>query len=266
MSARLRVGHPCYLNCLPLFTNPTLDDSVTLITDHPNALNVRLQQGNLDIGLVSSWAYLNHTSEWTLIPGFCIAAYQRVLSVNLYHRIPLKHLDGQMLAITPQSSSSAQLIRLFCEVFWDIAPEFIPLPSLELATEFPAFLLIGDEALTRPQIPGYQTYDLAYAWYEKTLLPMTFAVMAVREEVLKKRGDEVVAFSQQLDLCLALSEKNMDDIISLAESQSGLSADRLREYYSHLRYRMRLPEWNGLRAFATLASRRSVLQNEAPRW
>jgi chorismate dehydratase len=266
MTERLRVGHLNYLNALPLYTGlQQIGCTARLVPGCPSELNAKLEQGELDLSLVSSYAYLCQMEEWALLPGFCIAAEKRVLSVNFYHRCPISELDGATIAVTPDSSSAVELLKILCEVFWKIKPRFEPLLDLSKATHYPAFLLIGDQALFHPCYVGYETLDLAAAWYEKTVLPMTFALFAVRRSVMESRGDEVYAFARELAKSLAWSEVHLDQVIQLATLRHPLPRDRFADYYQLLRYHLNKPEWNGLQTFATLARAEQRLAQEVPR-
>lgn len=266
MSRKLNVGLASYLNTLPLFCGLKANNSVNLVTAVPSQLNEMLRCGEIDIGLVSSWAYLCSQDEWELVPGLCIAAEGRAMSVNFYHRYPISQLNGQPVALTSHSASAARLLQVLCQTFWQIQPLFVELPALEQATNYPGFLLIGDEALTHRHFTGYETCDLAAAWYEKTVLPVTFAVLAVRRQILETRGDEIAELAIQLERSLRWAESHRDELVIMATSRSHLDPALVREYFSVLRYRLGPAEWNGLRAFATLCQCPRLLAAEVPAW
>ncbi|MBS0622040.1 MAG: menaquinone biosynthesis protein, partial [Verrucomicrobia bacterium] len=190
--SQLRVGHLNFCNAIPLYTS--LSSAVQLVGGVPSELNALLREGKLDLSLVSSFEYLSHSSLYDLLPGYCIAAEGQVRSVHLHVKGPLAALNDQPLALTPQSASSAQLVKLFCRYFWHIRPHFVTLPHLNQCMDYKAFLLIGDQALLHPGFPGYTRFDLAQVWKEKTDLPITFAVFAMRKRLMQERGEEVLGF------------------------------------------------------------------------
>lgn len=254
---KLRVGHLNYLLGLPLYTalaERRIRHSAELVPGVPAELNKALKNNELDVSLVSTYHYLTHQDELELLPGFCIAAEGRVMSVNLYVKDgDISGLDGAQVALTPQSASAAQLVKVMCKNFWQVKPEFVTLPNLEEATRYSAFLLIGDQALLNPIFPGYKTIDLATAWHEKTMLPMPFGVFAVTKEAMEKDIEAVTTFAIQLEESLDWGEDNMSSIRSTVVDKSGLAPEVVKEYFSLLRYRMGDSEWDGLRSFASLS-------------
>lgn len=252
----LRVGQLDYLNALPFFggfLTGEVSAEVEWQRGNPSQLNALLDRGELDLALISSYHYLSHQEELELLPGHCIAAVDEVQSVLLYKRKGIEKIDGVQVAVTQESKTGVQLLKVLCERFWNVTPKIVPLPSIEEATNYPAFLLIGDQALLRPTIPGYYTVDLATAWHEKTALPMTFALFAARKEVMAKRGDEVMAFMRKLETSYKWGTRNEGIILDLAEKQSGLARAQLKAYYPLLHYRLEKEELAGLKAFATLS-------------
>ncbi len=247
----LRVGHLNYINAIPLYHHLTRDPGCELIAGVPAELNERLSRNELDVSLVSAYEFLRNRELYDLLPGFCIAAKGEVRSVHLHHRCPIKEI--KTIALTKQSASSAQLVKILCKNFWHIDPTFVPLPSPEAATDYDAALIIGDQALLHPAFPGYTCIDLAAAWLEKTQLPMTFALFAVSKQASKERPEEVEAFGKRLDLSLSWAEKNQEQIIELARKQSNLPRHILEGYYPLLRYRLGGEEKAAVNTFATLS-------------
>jgi chorismate dehydratase len=256
---KLRLGHLSYLNAIPIY-HPLMKSivpfSASLVSGVPADLNRALHQGEVDLSLISSYEFLRHNEQYTLLPGLCIAAHRKVMSVTLYVKegISLSELNGQMIALTPQSASSAQLVKILCKHHWRITPDFTILSSLEDCSQYPAFLLIGDQALHCPTFDGYITIDLAEAWDELTHLPMTFAVFAARKEVMETRGDEIMSLQQQMLQALAWSQENLSTITSVAAQQSGLSKEILHRYYTLIHHRLGTGEMNGLRRYAALCN------------
>lgn len=202
-----------------------------------------IRQGDLDLCLTSSFEYLQNRERYDLVPGFCIAA-KRVLSVNLY----LRNQNPTHIALTEESATSAQLVKLLCRHFWNIDPEFIPLPDMEVCTDYDGFLLIGDKALMHPTFPDYQTIDLADAWYQKTGLPMTFAVL------IAQKGVDTREFMIELDQSVKWGEENRKTIVQHAATKLKLPSRTIETYFSNLRYRLGELEMAGLTTFGALSA------------
>jgi chorismate dehydratase len=251
----LRVGHLNFVNAYPLYSglvHGAVQRPVELISGVPAELNQMLRAGDLDLSLVSAHEYLTNAERYDLLPGFCQAAAGPVRSVTLHYKGDLKELSGKPLALTQQSASSANLVRAFCRTFWHITPEFVPLPDVQSCTDHPAFLLIGDEALLHPGFPGYNRIDMAEAFVEKTQLPMTFAVFAVRKEVASDRPQQVMKFCEKLNESLKWYESNFETVCEIAAENSPIPIQILRAYYPLLTYRLGKPELHGLRTYASL--------------
>lgn len=246
----LRVGHLNFCNAIPFYRGLS---NVQLVPGVPSELNTHLRQGKLDLSLVSSFEYLSNSSLYDLIPGYCIAAEGEVRSVHLHIKVPLKELNGQPLALTAQSGSSAQLVKIFCRYFWHIRPQFVTLPQLNDYMHYKAFLLIGDQALLHPGFPGYTRLDLAQVWKEKTDLPMTFALLSSTKGLMRKRRGEVLELSNQIDASLKWAEAHLKEVVDLAHKQTHIPQHLLTPYFPLLQYRLGKLQLAALNAFAALS-------------
>ncbi|MGE3954520.1 MAG: menaquinone biosynthesis protein [Parachlamydiales bacterium] len=246
----MRVGIPKYSNTIPLIGGllaGEVESDIEWVREVPTTLNRLISVGELDIGLISTAHYLENQSALKLLSGHCIAAVDEVQSVLLYKRNGIEKIDKVSVAITDESASGARLLKVLAERFWNVAPHYVKLCRLEEATEFPAFLLIGDAALENPVIPGYYTVDLATAWYEKTGLPFPFAVFAA-----PKVTPEVDRAMQQIKASYEWGRRNESALIDLAKRSSPLSREQLKGYFRLLHYRLEEEEMAGLRTFAAL--------------
>ena len=237
-----RIGIVKYINALP-FRFPMqigeLQTEHTFAYDIPSRLNTQMRERNLDIALTSSSEYLS--GAYQFLPGYCIAARQEILSVNLYLK---GELNGGKIGLTHHSATSVTLLRVLCHHFWKKTPYFVPLSDRE---EYDGFLLIGDYALKKMTISGYRTIDLASAWYEATGLPFVFAVIAVRQGV---QWDDNI-----FERALQWSEANRTQLIEAAYTQSGLPKSLINRYYDMCYYRLGKKELEGLQTFKNLSER-----------
>ncbi len=219
----MRIGFVEYLNARP-FLAKLPDQDITYAP--PTKLNALLLDRQLDIALSSSVVALEHDLPY--LPDFCIAAKERVYSVNLYTRTP----KPSQIGLDSDSATSVELLKILCAHHWDIKAEFVP-KSEE------AFLLIGDQALHNPTIPGYQTIDLATAWYEMTGLPFVFALFTYHPTV------DPTLFAKQLSTSLKWSETHLEE---LAQPNPKL----LTDYYRACHYSLGSEEQQGLETFQRL--------------
>ncbi len=221
-----RIGMVEYINALPFHLPYKLGE---LKTEHTFTFSVptALKSQNFDIVLSSSTHYER------LMP-YCIAAEKEILSVNLYTRG-----DLSKIAITSHSSASVALLKVLCAHFWNKNPEFAPYIKGE---EYDAFLLIGDEALEKQTVPGYQTIDLAKAWFEATDHPFVFAVASSKEPVHDDPFAEALEWSAH----------NEERLLEAAHAQTNLPKTLLSRYYDLCTYHLGDRELEGLKHFQRL--------------
>jgi chorismate dehydratase len=93
-------------------------------------------------------------------------------------------------------------------------------------------------------------HDLAQEWVEWQGVPMTFAVWAVRAEVLRERADEVARVREWFAQALALAADDPAGVAREAATRSGLSAEVLATYFEGLTLRPTERTWAGLERFA----------------
>lgn len=251
----LQLGMMRYINTLP-FRVPLLEGAIkapfNLVLDVPTSINHSLRTGEIDLALISTAEYLQHRDLYTLLPYFSISACQEVQSVLLYLKGELQQLDGAIIAITPESASSVLLLRLFCRHFWKVAPEFVPLHSLDAIDSYQAILLCGDTCLRNPKLPGFQALDMARIWYYATGLPFPFAVFAVRKDRLKTYGSEIEETIATLKACLHWSSSHPHHVQQHAMRACSLTRETVQAYYAYLSYIWDQPQQRGLDRFASL--------------
>ncbi len=254
----LRIGLLTYLNTLPLALGLELGEipcSFDLVRGEPAELNAALLEKRVDLTLMSSAAYLRLGQEAKLISSpLGIACMGKVGSVTFHVKGDLRSLNGEEVAVMAESATAASLLELLCRRLWCISPRFIKVASVEEASRYPGFLLIGDRALFHPSFPGYSSIDLSLAWTEMTALPMTFAVVAVRREVWEGRQSEVVLAQAALMQSLEWSESNSERVLSEASSRWALPPLSIANYLRRLTYRLGPKELRALTLFSEFSN------------
>jgi len=117
-----------------------------------------------------------------------------------------------------------------------------------------AALISGDPALRAQVPPGVTAWDLATEWKRQVGLPFVFALWVSRA------GLELSL--EQRALFAAAGEEGLSRLPDLAAAESlrtGLSPDRLHDYFNTLQYRLGQDHLRGLRAFLDEAGRIGVL-------
>lgn len=208
--------------------------AIDLHFDVPSSLSKMLHEGKLDIALTSSVTAMDE--NFSFLPHFGIAAFQEILSVNLYVKQGLKTLNEASIALTSQSLTSIALLKVLCS-FWNVFPHFVTYHN-----DPDAFLLIGDDALQDLNPKGFKRIDLAQSWYEATSLPFVFALYAYKKGSF---GD----LEKALDRSLEWYETHEELFLNKVSEKTVLGKELLKRYYSLCCYRLTEKEHEGLKLF-----------------
>jgi len=166
----LRVGCVRYLNARPLIE--PYDGEVTL--DHPSALAVALQRGELDVALIPVYEALRMPGA-LVVDGVGIASRGEVWSVILAWQGEFANI--REIALDPASRTSVHLCQVLLAHWSDLRPVYVSEPAPQGA----ARVLIGNQAIAfRQKNPHWQILDLGQAWWEKSGLPFVFALWVMR--------------------------------------------------------------------------------------
>ena len=264
---KLRVGLVSYLNTAPLLFSlreEARNAQWELFEAHPTTLNKALAQGEIDLGLVSSYEYA--LGDYLLLPDISISATGRVGSVLLFSSWPLDKLTAREILLTKASATSVALLKLLLEDFCGQRPIYRR-GSLQDLKDKDAYLAIGDEALKlRHYPPRPHAYDLASLWMEHTGLPFVFAVFAVRPESWAQKAAEIRNFATALYLsrakglaaltglasqCVKLSGLSSNECLlylkGIEYDLSGLKQEALKVFFQHLKRRQEIPHCKELR-------------------
>jgi chorismate dehydratase len=262
VSARPRVGHIQFLNCLPIYwglvrSGALLD--VELTKDTPDRLNDMLVADELDIGPISLVEYLRNADDLVLLPDIAVGSDGPVLSVNMVSQVPLASLDGRRVALGSTSRTSVLLARMWLAAEYGVHPDYFVCPPdlTSMLLEADAAVLIGDTALRAtydaPRL-GLDVYDLGAVWREWTGLPMVFAVWAARREYAEANPGLVKdvhdAFVRSRDEALA----HVEEVAEQAARWEIFDAATLATYFRTLDFSLGERQIEGLIEFGRRAS------------
>lgn len=263
-----RIGKIAYTNILPIyhyFDETNL--SVEWINQVPTELNHGMAEGSIDIGPISAFAYAEHYPKYVLIPNISVSAWGAVRSIYLFSRRPLlSQLDGARIALTTSSATSTNLLKIILEEFEGIKPMYVSQePDLDQMMEHAdAALLIGDDALQAAlsDHPYYQ-FDLGYEWYLRTKLSMTYAVWAIRREVVTERRAEMEQLLAAFFTAKQRGETDLQPIIQVAKQKLGGGTESFwKTYYEGLCYDLSEKELLGLKTFYAYAVKLGLLSHD----
>jgi len=114
----LKCGRIRYTNDLPIyaaFDAKAIAYPGSLHADVPSRLNAMMRAGELDVSPISAFAYASEPERYVLLPDLCIGARDEVWSVVCVSRAPLAELDGATIAVTRESASGRNLLRVLLD-------------------------------------------------------------------------------------------------------------------------------------------------------
>ena len=237
----LRSGRIVYTNDLPIYQ--AFDEGAfrypgALVSDVPANLNAMLLDGRLDLGPISAFHWAKHARELALLPDLCIGARDAVWSVVCVSRVPLERLDGASIAVTRESASGRNLLRVLLERRFGVRATFDDTrdPYAAAANGEPA-LLIGDRAIdARLAFPAAHVHDLGRVWHAWTGTDMVFAVWAVRYDVLSRFPDDVRYSAEAYAASRAWGAAHMDRVVAAAQRTYARPPGFYDEYYRTLNF------------------------------
>jgi predicted solute-binding protein len=150
---KLRISVVQYLNTAPLvrgFTHGLLQGKYDLSFTIPSQCAEALHTGAADVAIIPAIEYQRIVSDGialTILPGLAIASKERVRSLLLISKVPIR--QARRIALDRSSRSTQALVKILAARRWQIAPEFVqadPDPATMLANA-DAALVIGDVAL-----------------------------------------------------------------------------------------------------------------------
>ena len=250
----LRCGRIIYTNDLPIYTAfdvGAIGYPGTLHADVPSKLNAMLIGGKLDLSPISAFAWAQNADDLVLLPDLCIGARDEVVSVVLVSKIPPALLDGVPIALTSESATGRNLLRVVLERRYGVHPHYVESDRpLEVASEGKAALLIGDSAIDAlERFPGDVLYDLGTLWHEWTRQQTVFAVWAARRDAYERDPEAVRECMHALTDSYTWSRSHMGAVIDAAQHARPRAAGFYEEYYGKLNFTFHSAAQSGLGAF-----------------
>jgi len=250
----LRSGRISYTNDLPIYA--AFDAGAVLypgelVANVPAELNRMLVAGELALSPISAFAYAAHAELLALLPEICIGSRAEVWSVLCASPRPLAELAGATIAVTRESASGRNLLRVLLERRYGVRAAFATVDDpLAAAIAGRPALLIGDRAIdARERLPAAHVYDLGRLWHEWTGLDMVYAVWAVRRDALAARPTEVDAALEALVTARAWGAAHPEAVTALAQAQHPRPASYYPAYYATLNFTFDAAARTGLRRF-----------------
>lgn len=235
-----------------------------LVEGSPALLNKKLAEGELDLGLVSSFEYGQHPDKYNILSGLSMSATGSVEgagSVFLFSHVPLQQLDQVEVLLCSQSDTAARLAKIILEEFIGVVPVYTSGDvTAGSAASFKAVLAIGDDALRLVAKSTYlYQFDLVDIWKRETGLPFVFAVCAVRQDFClqdKKLVDEI---HRELLRCRDEGVNAIDEICSINAPRIPMSVSGCCDYLRTVEYNLDEKKQNALTTFFDFLIRRGEI-------
>ncbi len=251
----LKLGMVNFINTAPIYI-PWLKKGPLpgwkVVEDHPAALNKMLHNGELDAGLVSSFAYGEGYPDYLLLPGLSISASGPVGSVLLISKEDPRNLSGKRIGLTQQSATSTRLLHIILEDFWGLSPRYLPDAPYEWFKKgkCSAYLAIGDEALRlKNRCSSFHIVDLADIWLRETGLPFVFAVWAIRKAAFKKSKELFDLLQNRLLACLKTGMEELEEISGTVAPKIPMGKDECLLYLKGINMELKKTHQKGLSLF-----------------
>ncbi len=241
----LRVGRISYLNVEPFFHAFPWPVSAAL---PPRALGEAVAAGRLDAGPLPLADCIRLEPALALLP-YGIATRDRAQSVFLFSRRAMPELGGARVAVTGETSTSVQLLRILLAFRDEVEPATL------VGVEEPAdaVLLIGDPALRARygRWPHPLCFDLGEEWTRWTGLPCVFAAWAIRREA--GPGGRA-ALAAALETALATGLRELPAIARARQDvrEWGLAESDVIAYLETFDYRIGVDEEKAMAEFRRL--------------
>lgn len=261
----LKVGHIAYANCAPFFHYlKEVGFCGHIQAGVPSVLNAKLAQGKIDLSPSSTFEYGRNWRNYGLLPDLSISSCGPVQSVLLFASRPLENLAAVPVALTGESATSINLLRLLCLEFYGF-----PLcemtcneqPVEEIISAGGCGLLIGDRALKASmQIDAPYVYDLGELWWQHTGLPFVFAMWIIHRDAIGPKSQALSAFYFQLQKSLERALSDLDGLARQRPEAAWMGQERLAAYWRSMSYGFTDQHRQGLENFFQLAVKYQLLK------
>ncbi|HEY5087507.1 MAG TPA: menaquinone biosynthesis protein [Gemmatimonadaceae bacterium] len=262
----MKVGRIPYINCYPVYG--AIDRGIVpfdaeLVNGVPTALNRMMDDGSLDISVVSAVEYARDSERYLLLPDLAISCDGSVRSVMLFSHVPADQLGSRSVVVSRSSMTSVALLELLFDNVWHARPTFVPgdaeIPDVEAGDSHTARLVIGDAALVLGDSGRYPyVYDLGQVWKEWTDLPFVFAVWVARRGIDVSRA---LAIHARLIESRDWGVTNRSVLAEQASIATGVSLSVCDAYLSGLDYGLSYPHLAGLTEFFRRLVKRGRVPN-----
>jgi chorismate dehydratase len=186
-----------YLPLIYGLKDKLIQHNLSLIIEEPYQALRRLQEGEVELGIIPSVEYGQKKETWRIIPGIAVSSKGAAKDMLLFFHKGLK--DIKNISIDANASISLLLLKILIKEKFILNPEYIKMePHLDtMLAQTDAALITGDKAFEYART-NRNYLDLGEEWEDLTGLPFVYAFWAGREFTIKK--EEVSIIKNAFDL------------------------------------------------------------------
>ncbi|MGC8753811.1 MAG: menaquinone biosynthetic enzyme MqnA/MqnD family protein [Thermosulfidibacteraceae bacterium] len=265
----VKVGVINYLNTYPVYYGfekglLKIPRNTVIVKGVPTVLNKLLENGEIDISVISSFEYAKNYKNLLILPNLSVGANKKVMSVLFLTRKPIEKLGGSKIYLTNASLTSKMLLLIYLKKL-GVKPK---IEEFEYSKELPkeehdGVLVIGDDALILSHKNSYShAYDLAEIWYSMTKLPFVFALWCVNEKSLIEKRDDTANVIELIYKSKEIGKKNYRKIASEKSKELGIPYKKCMEYLKTLHFDLDNKYLEGLKLFLKLAKEEGIINEE----
>jgi chorismate dehydratase len=240
-----RVARMTYLNVAP-FHWGCEKWGVELVPCVPRGLGRLAARGEVDAGPMAVVDWFALENEFEPAGPYGIASNGPALSVLLFSAKPIEALEDSVIAVTEETSTSFQLLRLLLEERYGVQPR----DYRRGAENGDASLIIGDAALEEVKRGRFKfVYDLGEEWRRWQGLPFVFARWVIRRNLAEEEKER---FARLLQSSFEAGMQHVEELARLCAGQGALAANEIVAYLRNLVYKIGPEEERGLAEFRRL--------------
>ncbi|WP_231038545.1 menaquinone biosynthetic enzyme MqnA/MqnD family protein [Pectinatus haikarae] len=262
------VGHINFLNCQPLtysLLKCGYHRGISLVMGVPSVLNKAMEQGQLHVSPMSSFAFGQMSISLMMLPNLGIVADGIVQSIILVSKRPIDALDGKKILLTAQSATSHCLLKIIMRKAYKCIPQYEvrPLdPQCILNEDETADLFIGDDALyiNHNRQEGMYYYDLGNEWKKMTGLPMVYAVWAATRAFAEAFPEALREVYSRLRGGFDHGNAFKKEAADMVVGKKKFSRQQLMDYFDVIKYDVHEKQLTALNTFYTLAHEYEFLE------
>ncbi len=262
----LRVGEINYSNCIPIFytlKKRHLCADYTFIQGIPSELNQLISDCRIDISPSSSIEYAINPEKYLILPELSISSIKRVESILLFSQFRIEELNNKKIGLTKASATSTVLLKILLKRLYGYSNTFIDTEERleEGLKKYPAYLLIGDEALNENiNKNGLFVYDLGELWYNLTGMPFVYALWLVRKESALSQKGLITQFYKDLLSSRSEAYKNLANIANDVNLYNNIGSERLIRYWKTISYDLTKKHIEGLLEFYNYSKIENIIK------